>query len=103
MSAQKRDTPYLFSRVRKCGTIDNNVKLTTQTIYNIVKARCAEVNIFNIATHDLRRTFATYMLEKGVDLLDVSKMMGHSSPETTKRYDKSGQNKALGIMKNSDF
>lgn len=94
---------FLFSRIRKNGKMETQKKISDQSIYNIVKSRCEEVGILVIATHDLRRTFATHMLKNGIDLLDVMKMMGHSSPETTKRYDKSGQNKALNLMKNNGF
>lgn len=94
---------YLFSRVRKNGKIDSKNKLSDQAIYDIVKFRCSEVGVNRIAPHDLRRSFATHMLKQGVDMLNVMKMMGHSSPETTKRYDKSGQNQALDIMRNMKY
>lgn len=35
--------------------------------------------------HDLRHTAATLMLAAGVQLVDVSKLLGHSSPEITAR------------------
>jgi len=38
--------------------------------------------------HDFRRTFATRLLEQGLDLGQVQELMGHESPETTSRYDK---------------
>jgi site-specific recombinase XerD len=96
------DEGYLFTRIRKNGKMNPLVRFSDQSIYDIAKDRCGEVGI-KIATHDLRRTFITFMLSNGVDVLDVMKMAGHSSPETTKRYDKSGQNKALDIMKKSMF
>ncbi|QBG37679.1 tyrosine-type recombinase/integrase [Litorilituus sediminis] len=34
--------------------------------------------------HDLRRTFATKLLENGEDVFFVPDLMGHSSVETTK-------------------
>ena len=79
-------------------------QISDQSIYNVVKDRCRDVEIEDPATHDLRRTFATNMLSQGIDVLDVMKMMGHSSPETTKRYDKKGQKKEnVNIMKNMNF
>ena len=97
-----RDSGYLFCRIRKNGKMNANVKISDQSIYDIIKLRC-EPHGISIAAHDLRRTFITFMISNGVDILDVMKMAGHSSPETTKRYDKSGLNKALDIMKNSSF
>ena len=94
---------FLFSRIRKGGKICLKEKISDQSIYNIAKLRTTQAGLEGIATHDLRRTFATQMLENGIDLNDVMKMMGHASPETTKRYDKSGDKKALNIMKNSPF
>ena len=36
--------------------------------------------------HQLRDTFAVSMLEKGVPLEEVSKLLGHESIKTTERY-----------------
>lgn len=38
--------------------------------------------------HDFRRTFASRLLEQGLDIREVQKLMGHASTETTARYDK---------------
>lgn len=38
--------------------------------------------------HDFRRTFASRLLDRGFDIREVQVLMGHSSPETTARYDK---------------
>ena len=36
--------------------------------------------------HKFRRTQATYLLNSGMSLPGVQKILGHESPETTQRY-----------------
>ncbi len=36
--------------------------------------------------HSLRHTYATWLVEGGVDLYRVKELMGHSSFQTTMRY-----------------
>lgn len=50
------------------------------------KAACARARIKGLRIHDLRHTAATKMIEAGVDLVTVSKLLGHSSIAMTMRY-----------------
>jgi len=39
-----------------------------------------------VGTHTMRRTCATILYKKGVELLTISKILGHSSTDITRRY-----------------
>ncbi len=60
---------------------------TGQAVYNILKRRCAEAGLEFYAPHDFRRTLISNLLDKGVDISLVSKIVGHSSTVMTARYD----------------
>jgi len=40
----------------------------------------------DVRIHDLRHSFASFALKKGVDLYTVSKLLGHKNIATTTRY-----------------
>lgn len=80
--------PTLFCAVRRGGHIHADKPLTADAVYKILLRRAKAANVSNFTPHDLRRTFATRLLEKGADLNLVKMAMGHSSVQTTQRYDK---------------
>ena len=46
--------------------------------------RKAEISDFRF--HDLRHTFATRLIQAGVDLYKLQRLLGHKSPSMTQRY-----------------
>jgi len=77
----------LFLRARKGNRLVNE-PISGQTIYDIIIRRYKEAGLKRLTPHDLRRTFATKLLENGEDVFLVQDLMGHSSVETTKNYDR---------------
>jgi site-specific recombinase XerD len=47
---------------------------------------CERAQIKDLVLHDLRRTFATRLIEKGVDIVTVSQLLGHTSISTSQIY-----------------
>ncbi len=90
---------FLFHRIWRTGELNQAKGLTDSGVRKIL-ARRSSVLYFKITPHDLRRTFGTRLLEKGVDLLLVQDLLGHSSVDTTATYDLRGiESKIAAVMK----
>ncbi len=84
--------PHLFpaQRLRRPGHVDPDRRwadhpVSTSTMSSrLYHAQGPGPN--RITSHDLRRTFATWVLEDSSDLRLVQVLLGHASPETTARY-----------------
>ena len=47
---------------------------------------CTPAGLVDLHFHDLRHTFASWLIMRGVALATVSNLLGHSSPTMTLRY-----------------
>lgn len=74
----------ILRRVRRGG--HPGEKLSTQGLFNVVRSAGEAIGKPDLAPHDLRRTFAQLGYEAGVPLTQVSRLLGHASIETTKKY-----------------
>jgi len=78
---QYRPRTYLFEG-KKAGT-----PLSTETIQKVFKGAKESAGIKKKATvHTLRHCFATHLMENGVDVITIRKLLGHRSLQTTLRY-----------------
>lgn len=80
----------LFYAIRKGGHVQQGEGISTQSLMQMLEKRKEQAGITDLTWHDFRRSFAGNLLES-TDIATVQKLMGHSSPITTSRYDKRGE------------
>ncbi len=79
LERQKKSSQiYLFS-----GRLG---KLSTRNIQKIIYKAAVRANLRNVHTHTLRHSFATHLLESGVDIRKIQKLLGHTNLSTTQIY-----------------
>jgi site-specific recombinase XerD len=78
------NTGTLFRPVNKGGKIAGG-KMTGQSVFIAVKHYAAPLG-FNIAAHDLRRTYARLAYDGGSTLEQIQLSLAHSSVTTTEKY-----------------
>ena len=76
-----RPTKWLFPGQRE------GCHLHERTVEKILKQACQKAGIRkDISVHTLRHSFATHLLEAGIDLRYIQEMLGHKSSKTTEIY-----------------
>lgn len=56
------------------------------SLYKGFKSAVKNADIGNVRIHDLRHTFASFLIKQGVPLYHVSVLLGHSDTRITQRY-----------------
>ncbi len=75
---KKPDNPYVF-----CGSKAGYHLIKVHNTWNRIRKKAG---IPDVRIHDLRHSFASFALKKGVSLYGVSKLLGHKNIATTTRY-----------------
>ncbi|PIN85521.1 MAG: recombinase XerC [Candidatus Diapherotrites archaeon CG11_big_fil_rev_8_21_14_0_20_37_9] len=77
---KKVKSPWLFSK-------KNGKKLSSDSIQRMVRKATKKAGITKIVTpHTLRHSFATHLLEAGVNIRNIQELLGHASLNTTQIY-----------------
>jgi len=73
------NSPYVFHD--KTGG-----KLSASTVQHSFHRACKKAGIQDFRFHDLRHTFASWLVQKGASLYEVQKLLGHKTIAMTMRY-----------------
>jgi site-specific recombinase XerD len=92
LARRGRDAGPLFNPVTRKGKILRSRGLSDSALAKMLERRSLEAALPERPRwHDFRRTFAGNLLDVGVDLATVQRLLGHTSPTTTSNYDRRGE------------
>lgn len=80
----------LLSRVGKNGVIKES-GISSQAIYAALVKRGKSARVAHFSPHDLRKTYASGLIDLSGDISTVSRLLGHASIDTTAIYDRRGE------------
>lgn len=79
-----RTRPWLFPG---CDRRTAHQPMNTSSVQRMIREVVARAKLSKPATmHTLRHSYATHLVEAGVDLVTVQRLLGHTSLQTTARY-----------------
>jgi len=78
-SKKQEGKDYLF-------TGNSGKKLSSRNIQKIVSSAAIRAGLPGVHCHTLRHSFATHLLEDGVDIRKIQELLGHSNLSTTQIY-----------------
>lgn len=89
--ARKALRKYLYNRPASNNRAlwvngNDNERMTVSALRYMVQKYCADAGLKRYGLHDFRRCFAITAYRKGVEIMVISQLLGHSSSEITRLY-----------------
>ena len=78
------DTPWVFFHLKPA--LNTNVGDRVKDVKKAFSTACRRAGIKDFHIHDLRHTFASWLVMNGTPLFEVSKLLRHASIQMTERY-----------------
>ena len=89
-----KDLPWLLQNV-----LIKPYQLDRRRVLSDMRLLAKEANVEPFSAHDCRRTAASLLMDSGVDVFTVADLLGHSSVDTTRMYDRRPYEQKLEAMK----
>jgi len=98
------ETLHAMARQREFVFENRETRTRIMDVKTAFHGACRRAEIKGVRFHDLRHTAASRMVEAGIDLVTVSKILGHSSIQMTMRYaHPTPENMRLAVRKLGEF
>ncbi len=65
--------------------------MTPEAVYNVIRTKARRAGLPRLTPHDFRRTVTGDLLDLKEDLATIADMLGHASTDTTRLYDRRGE------------
>lgn len=78
----------------------NGRRITPKNVQRIFRRVSVDSGIFSVTPHTLRHSYATRLIEDGVDIRYVATLLGHQSLETTQKYTHVRDNRLRKVYEN---
>ena len=65
---------------------NDHEQFSPSSITSIIDRIKKDLDLNNLSPHILRRSFATYMLDNGANIISVKELLGHSTLSQTQKY-----------------